>query len=111
LTDQQIYDVFAYQENWTTKAFFDGYKKQWDTDIFMYVNSPFTQAFHALKKCMEFQAAGGNSAMILPSISLEKCPLYDECIRYTTVRVDLPLFAFDGFKNPLMKHITLLYFL
>jgi hypothetical protein len=60
---------------------------------------------------MDFQAAGGNCAMILPAISLVNCELYNDCVRHTTVRVDLPLFAFDGFKNPLMKHIVLLYFI
>jgi hypothetical protein len=111
LTEEQIRDVFVYYENWNTHAFYDGYKKPWDVNLFHYINSPFTQVLAALKKCAEFQAAGGNCAMILPTISLVNCKLYKECIKNTTIRIDLPLFPFDGFKNPLMKHICLLYFL
>jgi hypothetical protein len=49
--------------------------------------------------------------MILPTICIEDCPLYDDALKHCTIRVDLPLFAFGGFKYPLMKHIVLLYFL
>jgi hypothetical protein len=49
--------------------------------------------------------------MILPTISITKNPFYDEILKHTTVRVDLPLFPFEGYKDPLMKHIVLLYFL
>ena len=48
--------------------------------------------------------------MVCPSISLENCDLYNDALKYTTIRKDLPIFAFDGFKTPLMKHICLLYF-
>jgi hypothetical protein len=92
-------------------SYYDGYKKPWNTKIFSYINSPFTQAFAALLKCAEFQVAGGNCAIILPTVSLEKCDLYNKCLKSTTHRIDLPLFAFGGYKTPLMKHICLLYFL
>ena len=49
--------------------------------------------------------------MLLTDISLWKKPIWEEALKYTTVRVDLPLFPFDGFDDPLMEHITLLYFL
>ena len=49
--------------------------------------------------------------MVCPSISLENCDLYNDVLKFTTVRVDLKPFAFEGFKTPLMKHICLLFFL
>jgi hypothetical protein len=64
-----------------------------------------------LKKCAEFQAAGGNCAMILPSVSIFTSKFWHKALKYCTIRQDLPLFPFDGFKTPLMKHICLLYFL
>jgi hypothetical protein len=49
--------------------------------------------------------------MILPSVSIHEKDFFLEAIMDATVRQDLPLFAFEGFKDPLMKHIVLLYFL
>lgn len=49
--------------------------------------------------------------MICPTICINTLDFYHEALKYCTLRVDLPLFAFLGYKHPLMKHVVLLYFL
>ena len=63
-----------------------------------------------MKKCADFQVEGGNCALMLPTESLWKSDLYNKYVKFTTVRRDLPLFAFDGYTEPLRTHITILYF-
>ena len=48
--------------------------------------------------------------LLIPTISIFNLDLYNDILVNTTVRVDLELFPFDGFKTPLFKHIVLLYF-
>jgi hypothetical protein len=49
--------------------------------------------------------------MILPTVSIFSSKFYNHALKYCTIREDLRLFPFDGFKTPLMKHICLLYFI
>ena len=64
-----------------------------------------------MKKCADFQADGGNCVLMLPADSLLDCNLYEDHVKHTTIRVDLPLFPFKEFKDPLFRHIVLLYFM
>ena len=111
MSKSKIVDVFIYCEDWKAGKNYDGFGDEWIIEMLHFINHPFTQTLAALAKCADFQAKGGSCVMVCPSISLENCDLYNQVLKHTTVRVDLPLFAFDGFKTPLMKHICLLYFL
>ena len=85
LTQKQIFDAFPYQRGWKKGQHFDGFGAEWDVEVFVFVNHPFSQNLAALKKCADFQARGGSCVMICPSISLVKCDLYNNCLKYTTV--------------------------
>jgi hypothetical protein len=60
---------------------------------------------------LEFQAAGGNCVIILPTLSVDKKDIYEDFIKHCTVKRDLGMFAFEGYATPLLMHIVMLFFL